>query len=1164
MHLSTSFRLRTLFIAIIALSLTACPEEDGDSTCESGSQNGDETDVDCGGPQCDGCADGLRCVVDSDCESGNCDHERCRPEGESCEDGVLNGAETDVDCGGGCDPCQAGSDCESDNDCYLGECNGGTCSNTSCDSDSRDHDETDVDCGGPICDPCEQGEACTEHGDCVSDICTAGVCTDCTDAAANGDETDVDCGGDDCDPCVDGLICAENADCDSLMCQKPEPTVDVPNPEFGVCVSCMDETQNGDETGVDCGGGDCEPCPGGEGCVEPLDCLSEICVESLCTEPSCEDEVQNVSETDVDCGGDDCDPCMDGLGCVESSDCLSELCEDGSCVSCSDGLLNGEESDVDCGGRLCPLCAGDLDCNDGRDCASGICTAEAVCAITCDDGLRDGEETDVDCGGPDCDPCGEGATCSEHSDCISEACLADHCLASCTDGVQDGAETGVDCGGGEESGCDACPTGEACAENSDCVTDLCLDEACREPRCDDEVMDGAETDVDCGGGAVSGCPRCPDGDGCGGGEDCRSGVCTRSLCQVPTCRDEVRNGAETGIDCGGGEESGCGVCPAGQGCRDNEDCDSGVCEDLICREPACDDGILNGAETALDCGGGEASGCDPCPTDSDCDDGEDCASGVCDDVCLAPTCVDRVANGSESDVDCGGSCPDRCAMGLGCRRTSDCTDVALCVDGACALPRTCAHLLRERAETESGAVTIDPDLDGPVPPATVFCDMETDDGGWTLVASTSNDPLQDKAIAYHDDLATTNPGRAHDGVWAGMRSLAVTPGDLRFSCKSDDTAVSMTVDLSFYDVSWYFGITLGDDEESCFFNGDCESRETPAPARRNNLTGDERDEGDLWDAEGCLVGEETCNAAEDFSVDFDDMGVGGDGSDGTDWGQVDGEERCGGPLRHTRGQWFIWFRENEEVFGTGLGGVCEEDTDCEGAMVCIEEACALPPSCLSILLKDSAAPSGIHEIDPDGDGAEAPRHVFCDMETDDGGWTLVASTYRGTLNDQAAFYYESLTTLVPSLTHGGVWNGLRSLAEEGSDIRFGCKLHPEDDDFEVDLLFFDTDWYMEITTGADAESCFNEEGAEGEAPARMDVIAGLSLEAGDGWTETDGLLIGEDNCSSIDDFTVDFDDRGMDGDEADGTDWGEDDGVEKCGTETPENGAWFIWVREVI
>ena len=46
-----------------------------------------------------------------------------------------------------------------------------------------------------------------------------------------------------------------------------------------------------------------------------------------------------------------------------------------------------------------------------------------------------------------------------------------------------------------------------------------------------------------------------------------------------------------------------------------------------------------------------------------------------------------------------------------------------------------------------------------------------------------------------------------------------------------------------------------------------------------------------------------------------------------------------------------------------------------------------------------------------------------------------------------------------------------------------------------------------------------------------------------------------------DDFTVDFDDRGMDSFESDGTDWGVDDNNRKCGTSPLFDGAWFIFVR---
>jgi hypothetical protein len=74
-----------------------------------------------------------------------------------------------------------------------------------------------------------------------------------------------------------------------------------------------------------------------------------------------------------------------------------------------------------------------------------------------------------------------------------------------------------------------------------------------------------------------------------------------------TCTDGIRNGTETGVDCGGS----CAPCPT---------------------TPTCTDGIRNGTETGVDCGGS----CAPCPT--------------------TPTCSDGIRNGTETGVDCGGSC----------------------------------------------------------------------------------------------------------------------------------------------------------------------------------------------------------------------------------------------------------------------------------------------------------------------------------------------------------------------------------------------------------------------------------------------------------------------------------------------------------------------------
>jgi hypothetical protein len=60
-------------------------------------------------------------------------------------------------------------------------------------------------------------------------------------------------------------------------------------------------------------------------------------------------------------------------------------------------------------------------------------------------------------------------------------------------------------------------------------------------------------------------------------------------------------------------------------------------------------------------------------------------------VVAVPTCTDGVANGTETDVDCGGSCND-CALGDGCALPADCASGA-CEGNVCALrilPLSCS------------------------------------------------------------------------------------------------------------------------------------------------------------------------------------------------------------------------------------------------------------------------------------------------------------------------------------------------------------------------------------------------------------------------------------------------------------------------------------------
>ena len=126
-HYVLSFRWdceQTSQIWISCASISLVIDADVCPTCSDGLLNGDEEEIDCGGPDCDACP--------------------------TCSDGLLNGDEEDIDCGGpGCDACPTCSD---------GLLNG---------------DEEDIDCGGSDCDECVY----------------------CDDGLWNGDEDGVDCGG---------------------------------------------------------------------------------------------------------------------------------------------------------------------------------------------------------------------------------------------------------------------------------------------------------------------------------------------------------------------------------------------------------------------------------------------------------------------------------------------------------------------------------------------------------------------------------------------------------------------------------------------------------------------------------------------------------------------------------------------------------------------------------------------------------------------------------------------------------------------------------------------------------------------------------------------------------------------------------------------------------
>jgi formylglycine-generating enzyme required for sulfatase activity len=199
---------------------------------------------------------------------------------------------------------------------------------------------------------------------------------------------------------------------------------------------------------------------------------------------SCSDNMANGKETGTDCGGPVCGPCPPAQGCKVNADCMSKVCDPAAhkCLaeSCMDGVINGKETDVDCGGGFCPGCGVQKLCNLPTDCKGALCVNKA-CAPACTDGSLspDLNETDIDCGGDTCPHCDTGLACKLSTDCKNKVCTNNTCApAKCTDTIQNGTESDIDCGGGA---CSQCEAAQKCQQNADCRSNSCVNLKCACP-----------------------------------------------------------------------------------------------------------------------------------------------------------------------------------------------------------------------------------------------------------------------------------------------------------------------------------------------------------------------------------------------------------------------------------------------------------------------------------------------------------------------------------------------------------------------------------------------------------------------------------------------------------------------------------------------------------
>ena len=203
------------------------------------------------------------------------------------------------------------------------------------------------------------------------------------------------------------------------------------------------------------------------------------------------------------------------------------------------------------------------------------------------------------------------------------------------------------------------------------------------------------------------------------------------------------------------------VADPSDGPSDGDDCTADVCVGGVPEHP------LEPAKSP--CGQGYV--CDGLGACVECVDAGQCASRVCvKGACLPPTCNDSVENGAETDVDCGGGCAP-CGQGQSCKTGGDCT-TSWCDAGVCQVATSCATLHAAEPLLPDGAYPIDPDGDpvslGLGMPFPAYCDMTTDGGGFTLMATLrTTNAFQPKAKpgwagAWSDDWFVNDHGDPTD------------------------------------------------------------------------------------------------------------------------------------------------------------------------------------------------------------------------------------------------------------------------------------------------------------------------------------------------------------------------------------------------------------------
>jgi len=269
------------------------------------------------------------------------------------------------------------------------------------------------------------------------------------------------------------------------------------------------------------------------------------------------------------------------------------------------------------------------------------------------------------------------------------------------------------CGNGLHEG------GEQCDDGNSDNTDTCLD-SCVMARCgdgfvrplfeqcddgndinDDQCSNTCQTQTDCGDGVIQ------PGETCDDGNQSNEDTCL-ATCVPASCGDGYVQAGVEGCDDGNNNDNdaclnSCKLASCGDGIvfAGSEQCDDGNDDNTddcaACVPATCGDGFVHAGVEACD--------------DANNNDADSCLNG-----CIAATCGDGIVFEGEEECDDGNE-----------KHTDGCV--------SCVYATSCKQIRLTEPEAATGIYLIDPDPPFDIDQATsVACEMETNGGGWTIVA----------------------------------------------------------------------------------------------------------------------------------------------------------------------------------------------------------------------------------------------------------------------------------------------------------------------------------------------------------------------------------------------------------------------------------------------